>query len=77
MIDFDLLRLGDRITVRQSGAWWTYEIINGPHIIDTDTMWVLRQPYGVRKMTITTCWPKYGSEKRMFVRALLVDWSGK
>lgn len=77
MIDFDLLRLGDTITVRQSNAWWTYEIINGPHIIEDTTTWMLRQPHGVRKMTITTCWPKYGSEKRMFIRALLVDWSGK
>lgn len=76
-IDFDLLRLGDEITVRQADAWWTYEIINGPHIIEPTTMWMLRQPHGVRKLTLTTCWPKYGSAKRMFIRALLVDWSGR
>lgn len=76
-IDFDLLRLGDEITVRQSGAWWTYEIIRGPEVIEPTTMWMLRQPPSVRKLTLTTCWPKYGNEKRMYVRALLVDWSGR
>lgn len=76
-IDFDLLREGDEITFRQSGAWWTYSIIRGPEMLEPDRMWVLRQPHGVRKLTLTTCWPKYGSAKRLFVRALLTDWSGR
>lgn len=76
-IDFDLLEVGDEVTLRQSGAWWTYRIFRGPEIIEPTTHWVLNQPANVRKLTLTTCWPKYGNEKRMFVRALLVDWSGK
>lgn len=76
-IDFDLLELGDEITLRQSGAWWTYRIINAPKVIESTTRWVLNQPAHKRKLTLTTCWPKYGNEKRMFVRAELVDWSGK
>lgn len=76
-IDFDRLQVGDEVTFRQSGAWWTYRIFRGPEIIEATTHWVLRQPTNVRKLTLTTCWPKYGNEKRMFVRALLVDWSSK
>jgi len=76
-IDFDLLQIGDRITFRQSGAWWTYEIYRAPEIFEPTTSWMLRQPVHHRRLTLTTCWPKYGNEKRMFVRAELVDWSGK
>ena len=35
-------------------------------------MWVL-DPLPGRQLTLTTCWPKYGSAKRMFVRGTLVD----
>jgi sortase A len=76
-IDFDLLEIGDTVTFRQSGAWWKYRIFRDPEIISPETMWVLNQPAYGRKLTLTTCWPKYGNEKRMFVRAKLVDWSSK
>lgn len=77
LIDFERLEIGDKVVFRQSGAWWAYEIFRGPEIIEPTTHWVLRQPTNVRKLTLTTCWPKYGNEKRMFVRAKLTDWSGK
>lgn len=76
-IDFDLLEDGDQITFRQSGAWWRYTVIREPEIIEPSTVWVLNQPHESRKLTLVTCWPKYGSEKRMFIRAKLTDWSGK
>jgi sortase A len=78
-IDFDLLEVGDTVTFRQSGAWWQYVIHRGPEIIEPDETWVLNQPQRTdrRRLTLITCWPKYGSEKRMFVRGHLVDWSGK
>ena len=76
-IDFDKLEIGDTVTLRQGGAWWTYTIFRGPEIIEPTIHWVLRQPSYRRVLTLTTCWPKYGNEKRMFVRAELTDWSSK
>lgn len=77
LIDFEELRAGDTITLRQSGAWWTYTIYRGPEIFEPGVTWMLRQPPHVRRLTLTTCWPKYGNEKRLFVRAELTDWSGR
>lgn len=76
-LDFDLLELGDEITLRQSGAWWTYRITKAPRIIEPTMRRVLDQPSDTRVLTLTTCWPKYGNEKRMVIRADLVNWSGK
>lgn len=67
-IDFDRLRRGDRITLAQRGAVWTYQVTMRPRIIDIDDVWVLDHLPG-RQLTLTTCWPRYGSSRRMFVRA--------
>ena len=69
-IDFDLLRPGDRVLVSQGRTTWTYTITMTPRIIDIDDVWVLDRLRG-RMLTLTTCWPKYGSARRMFVRARL------
>jgi sortase A len=74
-IDFDRLQIGDHVTFKQSGAWWTYSITQAPRIIEPGEDWVLNAT-SYRGLTLTTCWPKYGNEKRMYVRANLVDWSG-
>lgn len=76
-IDFDQLQVGDKVTFRQSGAWWTYTIYRGPEIFEPGETWMLRQPAHHRRLTLTTCWPKYGNEKRLVVRADLTDWSGR
>lgn len=76
-IDFDLLEVGDTVRVMQSGAWWEYTIYRGPELFEPGVTWMLRQPPGVRRLTLTTCWPKYGNEKRLFVRAELTDWSSR
>lgn len=70
-IDFDLLRPGDRVFLSQGRTTWTYEITTAPTIIDVTDVWVL-DPLPGRMLTLTTCWPKYGSAKRMFVRGDLV-----
>lgn len=70
-IDFDLLRPGDRVFLSQGRTTWTYEITTAPRIIDVTDVWVL-DPLPGRMLTLTTCWPKYGSAKRMFVRGDLV-----
>lgn len=70
-IDFDLLQVGDRIEIAQRDTKWVYEVTRAPEIIEPDEVWVV-DPTPGRMLTLTTCWPKYGSEKRMFIRARLV-----
>jgi sortase A len=69
-LDFEQLRPGDRIILAQRGAAWTYQVTMRPRIIDVDDVWVLNDLPG-RKLTLTTCWPRYGSSRRMYVRAEL------
>ena len=71
-LDFDLLEIGDMVYLSQSGARWTYEITTEPEIIMPDEKWILKDFAEGKWLTLTTCWPKYGSEKRMYVRAKLV-----
>lgn len=71
-IDFDLLRPGDRVYLSQGRTTWTYRLTTAPQIIEVTDVWVL-DPLPGRQLTLTTCWPKYGSAKRMFVRGTLVD----
>ena len=52
----------------QRGVRWTYRLTMSPRIIPVDATWVL-DPTPDRELTLTTCWPRYGSSKRMYVRA--------
>lgn len=72
-IDFEELEIGDEIVVSQTDAEWTYEVTTTPQIISDDSSWVLDTFAEGRWMTLVTCWPKYGSEKRIYVRAKMVD----
>ena len=67
-LDFDTLRPGDDVVLEQRGVRWTYRISMSPRIIPVEATWVLRPTTG-RKLTLTTCWPRYGSSRRMYVRA--------
>lgn len=76
-IDFDLLVPGDLVHVKQGKTTWTYRITTDPKIVPINATWVLK-PHTKRgsdkfqrELTLTTCWPKYGSEKRIFVTAIL------
>lgn len=70
-IDFETLRVGDEIILSQSGAKWVYDITSAPVIISANAEWVLDDFARGKWLTLTTCWPKYGSEKRMYIRAEL------
>ena len=70
-IDFDLLRPGDRVVFQQAGVRWVYRLDRSPVIIPPTASWVLN-PLPGHRLTLTTCWPKYGSSKRMYVRGHLV-----
>lgn len=72
-IDFDELQVGDEVILSQRGATWTYTLTTRPEIIEASARWVLDDFAPGKWLTLTTCWPKYGSEKRMFVRAELTD----
>lgn len=69
-IDFDRLQIGDTVVFEQGQRRWVYELTTDPEIIDISENWVL-DPLAGRQLTLTTCWPKYGSDKRMYVRARL------
>ena len=70
-LDFDELRPGDEVRLQQAGLTWRYRITTLPEIVPADATWVL-DPLPGRQLTLTTCWPKYGSSKRMYVRATLL-----
>lgn len=72
-IDFDTLQVGDQVILAQSGAEWVYEITQAPVIIDVEESWILDTFAPGKWLTLVTCWPKYGSSKRMFIRAKLVS----
>lgn len=69
-IDFDRFEPGDDVIFEQAGLRWTYVIDTRPVIIPATASWVLG-PSIQRQLTLTTCWPRYGSSKRMFVRGHL------
>jgi sortase A len=69
-LDFDTLRPDDHVVLEQGRVRWVYRLVTGPRIVPVDATWVLRQRQ-TRELTLTTCWPRYGSSKRMYVRAEL------
>jgi sortase A len=69
-IDFDRLRPGDRVILSQHGARWVYRLDARPRIVPTSASWVL-DPLRGHRLTLTTCWPRYGSAKRVYVRGHL------
>jgi len=72
-IDFDLLKVGDTVTLAQDGAEWTYTLTMEPRIIEPSEGWVVKNMEHGHWLTLITCWPKYGSEKRMYIRARLTN----
>lgn len=73
-LEFEDLRPGDEVVLGQGGRTWTYRLTTRPRIVDVDDVWVL-DPQPGHVLTLTTCWPKYGSSRRMFVRGELVTGS--
>lgn len=70
-INFEELAVGDKVILSQNGAEWVYTIQKEPAIIDSNASWVTDVFSPGKWLTLTTCWPKYGSEKRMYIRAEL------
>jgi LPXTG-site transpeptidase (sortase) family protein len=78
---FDRLRIGDLIEIETVNGVWRYRIDRPPERITPRQAWVVDPVPGQaidavphdRRLTLTTCWPRYGSSHRMYVSALLVD----
>lgn len=70
--DFEKLEVGDKVFLSQTGAEWEYEIVTKPKVIEANNWKVVQPTKNGRWLTLTTCWPKYGSTKRMFVRATMI-----
>jgi sortase A len=70
-IDVDRLRRGDRVLLTQGATTWVYRLDGSPRIVPKTATWVLSPEPG-RRLTLTTCWPKYGSARRMYVHGHLV-----
>ena len=69
-LDFDRLQVGDEVRLTQGDLRWVYRLTTAPRLVEADADWVLEDLPG-RSLTLTTCWPRYGSSKRLFVRAKL------
>lgn len=75
----DRIRAGDAVVVETSDSWFTYAVSAGPLIVATTaTDAIAAVPplsgarAGERLLTLTTCHPRWSSEKRMIVHATLV-----
>ena len=71
-LEFDTLRSGDAVIVQQGDVRWVYRLDVAPMIVMPEDTWVL-DPAGDRRLTLTTCWPRYGSAKRMYVTGALAE----
>ena len=77
--DLDKIEVGDVIEVETATGVWTYTIDEGPHVIDPTEIWVVDPAPGQgpnaepteRRITLTTCHPRYGSSQRMYVSGVL------
>lgn len=78
---FDQLRRGDLIELETVNGAWTYRVDVPPKRISTTQAWVVDPAPGKaigtlpteRRLTLTTCWPRYGSSHRLYASAILVD----
>ena len=74
--DLDRLRTGDAVVVETRDAWFTYAVLARPVVVASTAIEVIAPvpaATGERRLTLTTCHPRWSSEKRMIVHAALVD----
>lgn len=75
----DSLRAGDTIEVETADGEWTYTVDQEPTVIMPTDVWVIDPVPGAdadaepaeRRITLTTCHPRYGSTQRMYVSGVL------
>jgi sortase A len=76
----DRLRTGDTVIVETREAWFTYRVRADPVVVaSTATDAIAPVPFqpgtapSERLLTLTTCHPRWSSEKRMIVHATFVE----
>lgn len=84
---FAELREGDIVEIETVDGVFRYELDDAPdghndgNVIESTELWVVDPVPGEpddtepteARLTLTTCWPRWGSEKRMFATGVLVD----
>lgn len=79
--ELDRLRAGDTIEIETADGLWTYTVDQPPTVIDPTDVWVIDPVPGQpataepteRRITLTTCHPRYGSSQRMYVSGELTS----
>jgi LPXTG-site transpeptidase (sortase) family protein len=77
--DLDEIEVGDVAEVETATGVWSYTIDQGPRIIAPTDLWVVDPVPGdgaeadptQRRITLTTCHPRYGSSQRLYVSGVL------
>jgi sortase A len=69
----DKMEVGDVIEIETADGVWTYTIDQPPTVIEATDVWVVDPTPSERRMTLTTCHPRWGSAQRMYVSAVLTD----
>jgi LPXTG-site transpeptidase (sortase) family protein len=79
-IDMDKIRAGDTVEIETSDGTWTYTIDQEPVVVKPTDTWVVdpvpdadQAEPNERRITLTTCHPRYGSDKRMYVSGVLTS----
>jgi LPXTG-site transpeptidase (sortase) family protein len=79
--DLDRVGIGDTVEVETAAGTWTYTIDEPAQVIEPTDTWVVDPVPGQsadaepteRRITLTTCHPRYGSSQRMYVSGVLTD----
>lgn len=79
--DMHEMRAGDTIEIETADGTWVYTIDQPPVVIAPSETWVVDPVPGAasgtepeeRRLTLTTCHPRYGSSERMYVSAVLTS----
>lgn len=79
--DMDAMEPGDSIEIETADGTWVYTVDQAPVVIEPTETWVVDPVPGAeagaepteRRLTLTTCHPRYGSSQRMYVSAVLTS----
>ena len=79
--NLDRIEVGDTIEIQTADGTWTYTVDTGPTIVQPSDVWVVDPVPGAgaeaepteRRITLTTCHPRYGSSQRMYVSGVLTS----
>lgn len=79
--DLDRVGIGDAVEVETAAGTWTYTIDQPARVIEPTDTWIVDAVPGQgtgaepteRRITLTTCHPRYGSSQRLYVSGVLTD----